>query len=183
MESLQILQWCQERDLPRPATNEGLEVYKQASRYLPNKEAQLEIPKWTAMVTRMRELQRQFTPLQVKKGLAAADAERRKEIIGEWRRLQPEYEVLVERIRQKQDQFELCKTLRRKSMELKVALDDAELARLEVQTGEMNPNRGPDFPPTPQAEGHPRLVTPLTSPLSDTVKAEPGVTPPKDARA
>ncbi len=182
MESLQILQWCQERDLPRHATNEGLEVYKQASRYLPNKDAQIEIPKWSAMVTRMRELQRQLKPLYGKPSLTVAEAERRREIIAEWRRLHPEYEVLVGRVREKRDQFELCKSFRRRSMELNLELEAAELARVEEQTGETNQNNhGAIFPPTPQAEGLPRLVAPITSPSSDNTQAKQAVISPEDA--
>ncbi|KAI9878774.1 MAG: hypothetical protein M1830_010576 [Pleopsidium flavum] len=135
MESLQILQWCQGIDLPRPATNEGLECYKEASRFLPNKDAQIEIPKWSALVVRMRELQQQYKPLQDRENLSQEENNRRGEIKAEWARLKPKHEDLVQRLSRKRDLFDMCKHYRRTSQDARARAEAAEDARLEMQTG------------------------------------------------
>lgn len=168
MESLQILQWCQEIDLPRPATNEGLEMYKEASRYLQNKDAQIEIPKWSALQVRMQELQREYGALQDRQDLTPEECEqRRTEIKAEWARLKPEYDKLGLRLMSKRDQFALCKAYRKTSQQRKATLEAAEFASMEMQTRSLEATRvGAALQPTTNEVGQQQLGTPESLPMS-----------------
>lgn len=173
MESLQILQWCQEFDLPRPAINEGLDCYKEGSRFLPNKDAQIEIPKWSALVVRMRELQEQYKLLKEKeeKDLTEEEGVRCNEIKAEWARLKPEHEDLVERISKKRDQFDMCKNYRRSSQDLRAKAEAAEDARLAQQTGILGASvAGTEFAPVHFNLGQQRVGTPDNSPFSSSLQ-------------
>jgi len=168
MESLQILQWCQEIDLPRPATNEGLEMYKEASRYLQNKDAQIEIPKWSALQVRMQELQREYGALQDRQDLTPEECElRRTEIKAQCARLKPEYDNLGLRLMSKRDQFVLCKAYRKTSQQRKATLEAAEFASMEMQTRSLEATRvGAALQPTTNEVGQQQLGTPDSLPLS-----------------
>lgn len=161
MESLQILQWCQENNIPRPATDEGLEMYKEASRFLKNKDAQIEIPKFSAIQACMQDLQREYGLLQDKQVQTQEESERCMAIKAEWARLKPEYDDLLQRLRRKRDQFDLCKTYRHTSRERKARFEAVELASFEEQTEYSDPTgAGTAFQPTAKEVGPKRLGTP-----------------------
>lgn len=181
MESLEILRWCQEIDLPRTATNEGLECYKEASRFLFNKDAQIEIPKWSALVVRMRELQQQYKPLQDKENLSQEESDRRAEIKTQWAKLKPEHEDLVKRLGEKRDQFNMCKHYRRTSQDLRARAEAAEDARLEEQTGMLSStSAGAHLPPVQHGFGQQMLDTPENSPWSATAPVNEGTSSAKE---
>ena len=167
MESLKILQWCQEYDLPRPATDEGLEMYKEGSRFVSNKDAQIEIPKFSAIQVRMLELQREYGQLlakQDKQQLTQEERERCTQIETEWIRLKPEHDNLLRRLRRKRDQVDLAKAYRQTSRENKAKFEAAEFASMELQTETLNPtSAGNALQPTTNEVGQQRLGTPESS--------------------
>ena len=167
MEALQILQWCQEIDLPRLATNEGLGVYKEASRFLPNKEAQTEIPKYFAIQFHMDELLQEINQYLDSKDFRPEVSERLDEIEAVLARLKPEYDSLQERLRGKGDQVELCKAYRRTLRENQAKAQAAELASLEAQTGPLDTTDAEAaLQATTNESGQQRLGPPGNSPWS-----------------
>lgn len=142
-------------------------MYKEASRFLPNKDAQVEIPKFSALQVRMQELQRAYGLLQDKQDFTEEESERRRELKGEWARLKPEYDNFLQRLRGKREQYDLCKVYRRTSRERKAKLEAAEFASLETQTGILDPtSAGTALQKTTNELGQQRLGTPGNSPWS-----------------
>lgn len=181
MESLRILQWCQELDLPRHATNEGLDMYKEGSRFLPNREAQIEIAKFRALEVCVSELQRKYRPLHKKQDLTQEECQLRREIGTEWTRLKPEYDNLLQRVRRKRDQVDLCRAYRQTSREKKAKFEAAEFASMEVQTGAVDHTSSmATFKLTTNELGQQRLVEPENSPWSPYSHVDEGARSPKD---
>lgn len=159
MESLQILQWCQENDLPREAINEALTCYKDGSRYLPNREAQTDIPKYRALVKRLTEIQEQFKALQAKTDLTPAEEAESVNLKEEWKRLRQIYMPLVQKLYPQRELLKFTARRRQKSQEYKRQQEAAEDERMAQQSPDLQmSSANAAFPRTPE-NGNQQLAT------------------------